>query len=53
MTCALRFGDAANEMIEQTERKALNTATAEALNQRLENRLDADIGAFEIGHVAL
>ena len=31
-----RFGDAANEMIQQTERKALNTATAEELNQRLE-----------------
>ena len=32
----VRFGAASNEMIEQTERKALNTASAEALNQRLE-----------------
>jgi glycerol-1-phosphate dehydrogenase [NAD(P)+] len=31
-----RFGAAASEMIEQTERKALDTATVEALNYRLE-----------------
>ena len=31
----VRFGAASNEMIEQTERKALNTASAEVLNQRL------------------
>jgi glycerol-1-phosphate dehydrogenase [NAD(P)+] len=31
-----RFGTAANEMIEQTERKALNDAAVHSLNQRLE-----------------
>ena len=31
-----RFGTAANEMIEQTERKALNAAAVHSLNQRLE-----------------
>jgi glycerol-1-phosphate dehydrogenase [NAD(P)+] len=32
----MRFGAAANEMIEQTSRKALDDAAVEALNQRLE-----------------
>jgi glycerol-1-phosphate dehydrogenase [NAD(P)+] len=33
-----RFGAAASEMIEQTKRKALDTATVEALNRRLEEQ---------------
>lgn len=55
-----RFGAASNEMIEQTARKALDQAAAEALNQRLERdwaqisqRLKAVMLPYEKLHAAM
>jgi glycerol-1-phosphate dehydrogenase [NAD(P)+] len=55
-----RFGAASNEMIEQTTRKALDQAAAEALNQRLERdwaqisqRLKAVMLPYEKLHAAM
>ncbi len=55
-----RFGAASNEMIEQTTRKALDQAAAEALNQHLERdwaqisqRLKAVMLPYEKLHAAM